>query len=499
MIHYILQIIAFQLLFLVIYDLFLKKETFFNWNRTYLLITPILSFLLPLIKLDFIRQNIPTAYIIQLPEVLITDFPMQVHLLPEVIIASESHLSSYISLIPVLGYLWYLGVITSSFLFIYKIFKIINLKRSGTKVHTKNITLISLPNTTIAFSFFNTIYIGTDLSEIKKTNILFHEKIHVKEYHSIDLIFFEILRILFWFNPLIYIYQNRIATLQEYIADAKAIAETTKKEYYQDLLSQVFQTEKISFINTFFNHSLIKNRLVMLQKSKSKKVYQLKYLLLIPVISSMLIYSSCSEDSRILEEKTTQNETAQKTLTQRAETLLVKINSEGKFTKENKELFSALMKDVGNSEAPDLEPEDLEVFQSLIQAISKSKQSTQPKKDGVPFVELDIVPIHPNCKGLSSEEIKKCFSQNIAQFVGSEFNIKIGENIGLSGKQRIYARFKVDKTGKVVDIQVRGPHPEFEKEALRVLKGLPNMEPGMKDGAPVSVLYSLPIVFDIKE
>ena len=71
MIHYILQILAFQLLFLVVYDLFLKRETFFQWNRLYLVVTPILSFILPLMKIDLIRQNIPAAYIIQLPAVFL--------------------------------------------------------------------------------------------------------------------------------------------------------------------------------------------------------------------------------------------------------------------------------------------------------------------------------------------------------------------------------------------------------------------------------------------
>ncbi|WP_298542266.1 M56 family metallopeptidase [uncultured Aquimarina sp.] len=476
MIHYILQIIAFQLLFLITYDLFLKKETFFNWNRAYLLMTPILSFLLPQVQLDFIRQNIPTAYTIQLPEVLITSTPMQVHLLPEVIIGSESNLSNYISLIPIFGYLWYLGVVASLFLFLYKIFKILNLRKSGTKVNTKNITLISLPDTTTAFSFFNTIYIGTNLSEIKKTNVLLHEKIHVKEYHSIDLVFFEMLRILFWFNPLIYIYQNRIAMLQEYIADAKAIAETSKKEYYQNLLSQVFQTEKISFINTFFNHSLIKNRLIMLQKSKSKKIFQLKYLLLLPVVCMMLVYTSCAEDSpQDVPEIAKQNSILEKITALKNE-----IELQGGLSSEEEKQLKGLVAKLTND-------------------VSKSKYQYVPGSKDVPFVHLDKTPVYPGCSEASLTESKKCFSQNISRFVGSEFNIKLAEDLNLKGIQRIYVRFKIDTNGQLTDIKSRGPLPELEEEAIRVIKKLPKMTPGEKDGKPVNVLYSLPIVFEIKK
>ena len=102
------------------------------------------------------------------------------------------------------------------------------------------------------------------------------------------------------------------------------------------------------------------------------------------------------------------------------------------------------------------------------------------------------------CEGLSQEETKKCFSQKISQHVGKEFNTKIGKENGLVGKQRIYTRFKIDSTGKIVDIQVRGPLPEIEKETHRVIKTLPAMTPGVQDGVNVSVLFSLPIVYEIK-
>ncbi len=71
MIHTLFQILVFQVLFLVLYDLFLKKETFFNLNRFYLLVTPILGCVLPFISLGFLQRNIPQEYIFQLPAVVI--------------------------------------------------------------------------------------------------------------------------------------------------------------------------------------------------------------------------------------------------------------------------------------------------------------------------------------------------------------------------------------------------------------------------------------------
>ncbi len=71
MIQYILETVAFQLLFLFVYDLFLKKETFFNWNRVYLILTPLLSLLLPLLKLNSVQEAIPVAYTYAFPVMLL--------------------------------------------------------------------------------------------------------------------------------------------------------------------------------------------------------------------------------------------------------------------------------------------------------------------------------------------------------------------------------------------------------------------------------------------
>jgi bla regulator protein blaR1 len=91
---------------------------------------------------------------------------------------------------------------------------------------------------------------------------------------------------------LIYMYQNRMTTLHEFIADDQAVKHHNKSEYYQNLLTQIFDTNQISFINPFFKQSLIKKRIVMLQKSKSNQVNLLKYVLLIPMVFGMLVYTS---------------------------------------------------------------------------------------------------------------------------------------------------------------------------------------------------------------
>ena len=79
MIHYIVQVVLFQVVFLAVYDLFLQKETFFKWNRLYLLATPIISFIVPLLKFESFKNAVPEEYILMLPEVMLNREVAAIH------------------------------------------------------------------------------------------------------------------------------------------------------------------------------------------------------------------------------------------------------------------------------------------------------------------------------------------------------------------------------------------------------------------------------------
>lgn len=291
MLYYIIQTMAFQLMFLIVYDVFLKRETFFKWNRLYLLLTPILSLVIPLIKIDKFSKVVPQEYIINLPEVFIggtSTSEIPVTNLESVMI-QPLRISFWES-----GF--YVGMCIVSLIFMYKVISLYLLIHKNPRFRDNNFVIVELLKSAAAFSFFNYIFLGEQIKASEKEAILKHEKVHVREKHSFDLLFFEILKIIFWFNPLVYMYQNRIQTLHEYIADAEALKFHDKKQYYQNLLSQVFETKNISFINPFFKKSLIKKRIIMLQKAKSKQTHLVKYALLIPMVLGMLIYSSCNSE-----------------------------------------------------------------------------------------------------------------------------------------------------------------------------------------------------------
>ena len=142
--------------------------------------------------------------------------------------------------------------------------------------YLESITIIKLKTSKSAYSFFNFVFLGELISEDEKQTILSHEKVHVREKHSADLIWFELLKIVFWFNPFIYLYQYRIKEAHEYIADERTM-KVNSKTYQNVLLNQLFQSQNLSFVNPFFKKSLIKNRLIMLSKSKSNLLVAIRW------------------------------------------------------------------------------------------------------------------------------------------------------------------------------------------------------------------------------
>ena len=477
MIHYIVQVVLFQLLFLVVYDVFLKKETFFNYNRVYLLLTSVVSFVLPFIKIEALQQTIPESFRVQLPAVILgtpsSEIATNSIALDEVLIAQQNFSWSLLVL-----WLYGIGVCVALVIFGIKLRKLYLLKKSAILIKSKDYTIATLQGSNSAFTFLNTIFLGEQLSEPQRSSILRHELVHVQHRHTVDLLFFEVLRVLFWFNPMVYLFQQKLQALHEYTAD-RLVASKNKPEYYQELLSQVFGTAQISFINTFYKSSFIKNRIVMLQKSKSKKIVQLKYLLLIPAVCAMLFYTSCSEDKEEITDD----------LADRIANLSAEISTKETLTPAEKEALVTLI--YNNF------PEGTKGISGEKGKLLYEEWQTEKSND-VPFAAIEKVPAYPGCSG-TNEVMRMCMSKEIQTFVGENFNTKLANTLDLTGRQRISVQFKIDKSGRIADVRARAPHPDLEKEAIRVVSILPKMIPGEQDGKKVNVIYALPILFEINE
>ncbi len=114
----------------------------------------------------------------------------------------------------------------------------------------------------------------------------------------------------------------------------------------------------------------------------------------------------------------------------------------------------------------------------------------------IPFSLVETPPLYPECDAAANVAVKrKCMTNKISEFVNANFNKKLGYKLNLAGKQRIFSQFTIDAEGHVTNIMARGPRPELEFEAIRVIKQLPQFEPASAKGKHVAVVYALPIVF----
>jgi bla regulator protein BlaR1 len=556
MINYIIQVVLFQVLFLAIYDFFLSKETFFTKNRWYLLSTPIVSFLLPLVQIPSFQKAIPQTYIYYMPEIILS---------PERIIQEASWYQS----VNYLDILFGIGVLFFSVFFFSKILQIVYLTKVYKGVKKEGYTLILIPKQSKAFSFFNYIFLGEEIPDAQKEQIIAHELVHSKQKHSLDLLFFELLKIVMWFNPMVYSYQKRITLVHEYISDAVATKSEPKDAYINQLLSNFFQVENIAFVNQFYKQTLIKKRIIMMKKKQSKKMNQLKYLVLIPVLLSMLFYTSCSSSRKVHKNEVTKKEEIIEIQEITESVSFMKIEKAPTFPgcdTGDKDCFSKMVQkhisrnfdsklpnslglSVGKTRVfigfkvavnggvvdvkvraihPKLKAEVLRVMKTFPKMLpgqikgenvavnytipftlfidkvpssslssSKAEVSKEKSLDGsVNFMRIETAPTFPGC----DTGDKDCFSKMVQKHFSRNFDAKLPNSLGLSaGKKRVFIGFNVAVNGDIVDVQARAPHIKIKEEVIRVMRSLPKMIPGKQNGQEVIVNYNIPFALLVDE
>jgi len=508
MISYILEILAFQLVFLLAYDLFLRKETFFQWNRFYLLCTFSLSLVLPWIKLEFLSSTMPKA----LGEA--TVFFSQ---LDEVAVGPGSGGSNFWASMP--WYYWPLGLgsMLSALWFALKLAQIGRLKQGSKVERFPGFVKVTVPNSNLAFSFFRNIFLGEEIQKVpeREQQVIAHELVHVKQRHSLDLIYFELARIPLWFDPLGYLYQNRMAELHEFIADARVVKKD-KREHFEMLLSEAFHTRNISFVNQFFNGSMIKKRITMLQKNRSKAVWQLKYVLLLPLILGMLVYTSCESEKGAnigFDQEATKDGSIKMSTEGGYVTYTMVVGDLDAMTPEEEKSRTDLLENTlktieqGTIEILDANQKSirLEIEKGEIQSVSVDKTAAGAKKEAsgilgqdmpIPFYELDQVPVFPGCGDATDK--RACFQEKMQQHIMKNFRYpEQAQTQGIQGRVSIVMIIGSD--GNIADIRMRGPHELLEAEARRIIEKLPRMEPAKFEGEDVSAAFSIPITFRLQQ
>ncbi|MEO6286448.1 MAG: M56 family metallopeptidase [Dyadobacter sp.] len=276
---YWVKVNLYWFLFYACYWLLFRKHTFFRWNRVYLVATLCLAIALPSIEFSEPVKMLPVAVadMIVNPEMTMT---------PE-IIEPESNWADVIPMI------YLAGVVMMSFKFLEGLYKLRKLIGKSECIDLERFTLVLLPESlgfaTGSFSFFSYLIVSRNDYENHFQTILEHEEVHIRQWHSIDIILIEILKIVCWFNPVLWLYKLALREVHEYLADEQA----ANRDSYATFLVLYAKNAAIrSISNQFYNSSLLKGRISMIYKGRTSQWFRGKYLLLIPFVTVLVIITA---------------------------------------------------------------------------------------------------------------------------------------------------------------------------------------------------------------
>ncbi len=289
----------------LIYFLFLRNERFFVLNRIFLIIGILASLIFPLfsfrytVLLPFVQ---PSTYIpiasTQIPVAEISPLPV----LPVETQSEPFHFQDYWMLLYGIGVFLLLARLLKQLISVFRVI------RKTDVVAINNLWLIRTSHYPAPFSFFSYVFVNPSVSSMEMKEIVNHEQEHVRQKHWVDLLLFELLCVVQWFNPMIWWYGRFIRQNHEYLADEQAVRHSSNPALYRAaLLNQMFGGAVIQLGNSF-NYSLNKKRFNMMKKTIHSPLRKLKLFLIIPFVSG--VFYAFAEPEYRMDENNSQQEEA---------------------------------------------------------------------------------------------------------------------------------------------------------------------------------------------
>lgn len=310
---YLMESSVCLLFFLSFYRLALSNLTHFNWMRAYLLSSLTISLFLPLLKVpdqwfySIVGKDLLDRQLYPINLNPITIFTPNTF---EQGMQSSSSISWQNVLIFILLVLYGLGVLYKTVRLIKTLLQIRESIHTNDKRKEENYWVITTDAKIAAYSFLNYIFISKNcknLTDIELQQIKLHEKTHVNQGHTIDILFIEVFSILFWFNPLVYFAKSKIQEVHEFIADGYVAGNGEAKRGYAQLLFDLAIDSKPSFLLTGFSSKQIKNRINMITKKRSMSAGKLLFLSFVPVAAILLLSFSYLDYSPATKQNDSQN------------------------------------------------------------------------------------------------------------------------------------------------------------------------------------------------
>lgn len=298
--------------FWIIYRLFLQKETFYRFNRFFLLTGMVTALLLPLYTVHYTVEILPAEMMVYTT----TETDAETNRVAAAMyIANESGLINHFdhgteSVAAVekksvltalfrngLPVVYITGALVLLLFRLFGVFRLVRIIRKNKKQPSTHYCLIESTDIQNPFSFFRFVFLPAHLSKQEKAIILKHEATHIRQKHRIDLLFSELLAMFWWFNPIIWIYGKIVRNNHEYLADEAVLKEYDSLTYRQTLVNQWVKATVFPLANSFSYANQVK-RINMMKKYNSNPTKQLLSLFILPGIC--LILASFAEPHYVI-------------------------------------------------------------------------------------------------------------------------------------------------------------------------------------------------------
>lgn len=417
-----------MLVFLLFYKLVLEREKMHRINRFLLIFALIFSIMIPFVTFELISEN------------PIVTPSISSYVIPEIYIGNQMQTTAPIFTFEnILWSIYTFGFLVFLFRFVRNLILLLRRIHEGEKIKKDGFTLVLIQDEMLPHSFWNYVFVNRNEYEnnLIDDELFVHEKAHITQKHSLDILFIEALQILFWFNPLIYLYKKAIKLNHEFLADQK-VNETFKEVVqYQKLLLQKAVGNLVPIASNL-NYSITKKRFVMMTKNQSKLMTISKTCFTLLLFGAMFF------------------------------TFSAKGQEENTKTSEDKYLIL----DKKTEKSKEVSPEEFEI----------AKQNEE-QEDKV-HIKVDVKPEYEGGIQAFYEYVKK--------------NLKMPK-VENDVKGNVIVAFVVEKDGSLSSFKILRDPIGMEKEVIEMLEACPKWKPaGMQDGKPVRVEYTLPIAVSIK-
>ncbi|MEQ9438341.1 MAG: M56 family metallopeptidase [Cyclobacteriaceae bacterium] len=491
-INYLLEFSVCWGVFYLFYITVLHDQTSYWYNRFYLLATSLLSIIMPWLEIPLgfeTAGSISSSYILLDPMLATAGTD-----------STAFHWHWYYWLWLVYG----LGVVVTGIYYFRQFLSVfwairLSSPQPSPKKRYRLVYTHGLFPTSSFFSFL--LWDNTQpltVSEIHQ--MMAHEETHIRQKHSYDITYITLLKIVFWFHPLVYLYEKILTENHEFAADAGALQHATgnRQTYSRLLARQSMASLQWAVVNHFYKSKTLK-RIKMMEKKH--KILWYRYILITPIVASMFLVFACQPDS---------DELAQEAIAQSYEEVQAQLQKVGGELQQltNKyfdnpgdlrEAINAKAQESGIApQPPSLDELQLKIFKekasgndyTRFESLIERKNQLQERLMSLPDAAgvYTVVENQPApAEGM----------QAFYEYVGKNMQYPSqARRMGIEG--RVFVQFVVNEYGELTDfVTLKGIGGGCDEEAMRVLQEASDWKPGMTNGKPVSVRMVLPITFKI--